>query len=527
MKQIQHLIVSLIFVLFISIPAGVALFFPGASVSQEEKRKLAELPELNLSVDSLKAFPASFDTYINDHFGFRSLIVRAHNYILVKVFGVSPSKLVVIGSNDWYFFNGDNAIKDYLGHVSLSKRRLEKISHLLQDRKRWLASIGARYLFLPVPNKEMIYDEYLPSKIRRNRGISIYDQVIAHLLEKRRFEDYIDVKGLLFDNKSDRDLFLRTDSHWNHHGTFLTFDTVMERIAEWLPDIDRLKNPGNIDMIRDFSGDLAILMNLRGLVTEDAPDVLIKDACKPRDYERMSELLEIPQYRNLGTHRLPVISGCSDQKYKAVVFHDSFGRFLRPYLSQQFDTVIFINHLNFEDAKSIIEQERPDIVIDQRVARNLLKALRPDHDLEQTVLSSKFETITQMSHSRGGPALHNTIDLRGNGLISRDTNGVGFELETEKSSLSIVVESSSEPGPEIVRLDLSSDKQATIRLCYEADASSAEPMIPECVKRTLAVGQNSLYLRILEPLGEGRIILTPLQPGGYHLASLTIKKDAL
>ena len=100
MKQfsVNHLLLPLLSISFLS---------ADQSVSQTEKRKLAKLPDLEFSLTSLEKFPAAFDNYIGDHFGFRDRIVRAHNYLLVKLFGVSPTGFVVLGTSDWYFFTED------------------------------------------------------------------------------------------------------------------------------------------------------------------------------------------------------------------------------------------------------------------------------------------------------------------------------------------------------------------------------------------------------------------------------------
>ena len=94
-------------------------------------------------------------------------------------------------------------MKDYLGGRQLGPRKLKSIYYLLQDRKHWLNSIGAEYIFLPVPNKEMIYDEYLPAHIRQNKGVTIYQQILRHLREKERFQDYIDVEQVMLNKKEE------------------------------------------------------------------------------------------------------------------------------------------------------------------------------------------------------------------------------------------------------------------------------------------------------------------------------------
>lgn len=91
---------------------------------------------------------------------------------------------------------------------------------------------------------------------------------------------------------------------------------------------------------------------------------------------------ELSEYKDLKTQWLPVTNECEQQEYTAMLIHDSFGTPLRAYLSQHFRKITYIHYMNFEDAKPLVVSERPDVVIDLRVARNLEKALRPDPELE-------------------------------------------------------------------------------------------------------------------------------------------------
>ncbi len=527
MKQfsVNHLLLPLLFILFISLPMSISFLSADQSVSQTEKRKLAKLTDLEFSLTSLEKFPAVFDNYIGDHFGFRDRIVRAHNYLLVKLFGVSPTGLVILGTSDWYFFTADAAIKDYLGNRQLGPRKLESIYYLLQDRKYWLNSIGSEYIFLPIPNKEMIYDEYLPAQIRKHRGLSIYQRILSYLREKNTFQDYIDVEQVMLSRKDEMQLFLRTDSHWNHDGSFLTYQQIIDKVKQWYPDIHPLEKSSERKMIRDFSGDLTILMNLRGLITEDAPDVVVDNECRTREEKRMETILEIPQYRDLARHRLPVQGGCSEQKYTAVVLHDSFGRFLKPYLSQQFETVTYINSLSFEDAKTIIEREKPDVVIDQRVARNVLKSLKSDGELAQLVLGDRFEDLPETVTNLDSTHIRQTIKIKGAGNISEYGTGVKVELENGDSAVALGInKSDGSPAPDIFKIDMSSSQDTSVILCYQQETDTVAAT-PQCTRRDLVQGQNFLFFRVFNPKEKGTLVINPVMPGQYLFNSIVVKKE--
>jgi len=385
-----NILLSLLFIAMITIPLAVMTASRTGSISETEKRKLTVFPEISFSSSFFKEFPAQFDKYVNDHFGFRSSIVGAHTYYLFKLFGISPTKMVTVGSKGWYFFNGDAALYDYMGRIQYSKKQLESAFRLLVNRRDWLDSMGIEYLFLPVPNKEPIYDEFLPGKIAANKGRNKYDQIIGTIPRDGSFTNFIDVQKLMLEHKKENQLYLKTDSHWSHDGASLVYQEILKKVRKEYPAIPALETLQTKKWVQNFSGDLAVLMNLRGVVTETAPDLNIRQACETKKLERMSYLKELPQYKDLPASRLPLRGGCKNGKYKVLFIHDSFGRFLHPYFQEQFETVIFVNHFNFEQAKALIEHERPDIVIDQRVGRNLEKALRPDPELEQLMTKRKI-----------------------------------------------------------------------------------------------------------------------------------------
>lgn len=518
-------IVSLTFIICLYIPLAASIIQEDLEVSASEKRKLEKFPDVAMNYESLVEFPDKLERYYDDHFGFRSNIVRWHNYVLAKVFGVSPTPMVVIGSNNWYFFDADGAISDYIGRVHYSEVQLERFQKVLQDRKEWLESLGAQYLFLPVPNKVNVYGDELPLRIRRHAGVTKYDKVVQFLKQAEDFDNFIDSQQILRDGKRTQRTFLQTDSHWNHDGTYLVYLELIRRLQPSLPDLEPLQQSADKEWFKDFSGDLAILMNLTGLITETAPKINAEMTCEQIPGRLMTELKKIPYYSDMPNHRLPAVTGCKERTYTAVVIHDSFGKFLRPYLTQHFKKVIYINYMNFENAKQLIEMEKPDVVIDQRAARNLQRALRPDPELEQLIVSNKFEKLQPPLTTMDGAALHDAIVERKQ--VSTDINGdavtVGFAAN--KSTLSLRISLGRDlDGNAAVRLIGDSRGEMKARICYQP-GSIEHPGEQQCVDRDFVPGNNELLFRILKPEPEGILSLVSAGKGTIGLKSVTVKKD--
>lgn len=527
MKQypVTNILLTLTFIIFIGLPITITAISETEQVSKTEKRNLAKFPRIELSQSTLKKFPRDFEKYIEDHFGFRNEIVKMHNYTLYKVLNVSPSSMVVIGNDDWLFFNANGAIPDYLGRIDLSKEKLRKIDHLLQDRSYWLNSIGAHYLFLPIPNKESIYEEHLPAQIRKNRGSNLYEQILGHVKERGHFNNYIDVQEIMAEKKKEQQLYLRTDSHWNHDGTYLVYQSIISKLENWFPDILPLKQESTKKWIENFSGDLTILMNLKGVITETAPDLNIKEECKTSALQRMTQLKDIPEYSELPSHRLPVENGCPTKKYKAILIHDSFGNFLRPYLSQHFETVIYINYLNFEDAKTVIELEKPDIVIDQRVARNLLKGVKSDEILEQLVIQDKFDQLPDLRGVIDGSKWKESLFALSGATAQEFEGTIEIKFGSQPSSVAFRLDKTDRfSDPSAVKIDLVSDMDNEISICYKTSDSDGQRR-GQCKKRVVREGQNSLFFRIIDPDKRGLLEFRSLNSGRFFINSIVAKRE--
>ena len=518
-------IVSLAFVVCLFVPLLASIFQEDLEISTSEKRKLEQLPDITLDYSILQTFPEQFEGYYDDHFGFKNDMVRLHNYVLAKAFKRTQTPGIVIGSNNWLFYDGDGATADYIGLTSYREATLERFKYVLQDRKRWLDSLGTHYLFLPIPNKINVYDDQLPSRIRRYSGVTKYDQIIGYLQGTEGFKNFIDAQTILREGKKSFPTFLQTDSHWNHDGVYLVYREVMDRLQPWLPGLTPLQQSANKTWIEGFSGDLAIMMNLKGLITETAPQINIERSCRLIPPTPMFSLKKIKEYRNLPTYRLPEVSGCDKGRYTAVFIHDSFGDFLRPYFSQHFKKIIYVHYLNFEDAKGIIERERPDVVIDQRAARNLQRALEPDPELEQRFVSDRFDVLASPLTELNGRQLNEAIVYRYKVSTSVRADEAVVNFAEAKSTVSLLMPLNRPPeGIAALKLIADSLQEMDVQICYAASGSNQEDEF-QCGMRTLMPGENTLFFRIFEPQPSGVLSIVAERGGTVALKGIAVKAE--
>ena len=117
---------------------GLAAFRPHPSAPDSENRALAPWP----APAPVREFTAGFERAFADRFGARASLLRLHNRLLVRVFGVSPAPHVLIGRDGWLFFLGEEGTsfdRYYRGTPALGDAEIARIVFELARRARYLA----------------------------------------------------------------------------------------------------------------------------------------------------------------------------------------------------------------------------------------------------------------------------------------------------------------------------------------------------------------------------------------------------
>ena len=123
MKKLRHLLVPLIFVLIVGTLTLSLFILPDKDVSEWERRKLQQMPEISISSLSSGSFMRDFETYLTDQFplrdSFRTLKAKFHFDILGQK-----------DNNDIYVINGSaGKLDSKISNTSVS-RFTEKMQSL-------------------------------------------------------------------------------------------------------------------------------------------------------------------------------------------------------------------------------------------------------------------------------------------------------------------------------------------------------------------------------------------------------------
>ena len=76
--------------------------------------------------------------WFEDHFGFRSTLVRWYGESRYFWLGVSPSAAVIAGRDGWLFYGDDGGIEDYANETPLSAPRARRLARNARPDRDWL-----------------------------------------------------------------------------------------------------------------------------------------------------------------------------------------------------------------------------------------------------------------------------------------------------------------------------------------------------------------------------------------------------
>lgn len=120
------------------------------------------------------------------------------------------------------FYQGIEANKD------IPREEIERIAHIITSYDRIFKSRGIRFIFLPIPNKESVYYDYLPIKKR-----PVFLKQLIQRLQAESIEA-IDTQRAFEETRRERKILLyhTDDTHWNEHGVELVAGLIEGLLKE-------------------------------------------------------------------------------------------------------------------------------------------------------------------------------------------------------------------------------------------------------------------------------------------------------
>ena len=212
------------------------------------------------------------------------------------------------------------------------------------------------------PSKESIYPEYIPDRIIKTGGLVIYDQLNNYLGNNSDFK-IIDVRSTLIEGKKRSPVYHIADTHWTEFGAYLAYSQLISSLG--MPS--RKLSPISLDSfilaeVKKSSGDLSNMTTVSPTAEETVLSLQLK---KPHEALPVDAGYSVPHMH------IAAFENRQSNGPRAVMFCDSFGDELKPFLAKHFSRIVFVQGSSLEVAfdSGIVIREQPDVVIEEMAER--------------------------------------------------------------------------------------------------------------------------------------------------------------
>lgn len=304
---------------------------------------------------SLSGSLAQFDS----NFWGRSLLINAFSRLKLTL-GDHVFRHALAGKEGWLEYTEDGDLDIYQNTNGVSTEAIDRMQEKLQKLYDALQKRGIPLVLVIAPNKSTIYSDKLPEQIRKNNGPSALD-VFTETLERRGPPILVDLRTALRDGRKERDIYYKTDTHWNDYGAFIAYSEIMQMLSKTHPQLTPFSMDSfTIHTAQPYPHDIARFIGVTDLLEAD-----IEFQPKENDvhWVTLNDDPIVPfQIATTSKTDAPTL----------LMYMDSFGVELKDFVAPHFSKTTFIlNHSQYPNIVSMrmIDAVKPDMIVVEFVER--------------------------------------------------------------------------------------------------------------------------------------------------------------
>ncbi|MGB6228852.1 MAG: hypothetical protein WBF53_01830 [Litorimonas sp.] len=325
------------------------------NVIEAENRTLSDAPRYR---GDLRAFTQDVDSFLEDRFGFRSLLILIARKVRDSL-GEDPPQ-VVYGRDGWMFL-GSLAYRDeFEGQGSWNSAQVERWIASLSDVRTQSEAQGVPFVAAVAVDKARVYPEYVPAGWK---GSARRFRAALHAHPGAASAGLLDIEPLVLAAKrSGETVFYRRDTHWTPSGSYDAAMALMDRL-----DPTRTRPRYRPDPPLEVAPDR--LMDLERLASIAEPGepaaFMIRMPATGPNYRQFAHMDDNgrPVRGELATLRLEGSADAPDGRL--VVVGDSFADTLIPHLLPSYSEIVRIHfgaHIYDVDPMEVFGYD-PDAVL--------------------------------------------------------------------------------------------------------------------------------------------------------------------
>lgn len=356
-RQKENLIITVLFC------GVIALFFllfwvlPKETSSLEERRVLAEAPQLSLGAVLDGSFEKESETYLADHFPCRKFFVGAYRYL-----------------QSYTGRNGESGV--YRGEEGYLFQTPQREENRLRANAAAVKDFGEKSAvpveLMLVPSSGAVLESLLPQN-HLSYGEEEQYREVKDILGDR--VDCLPVGDGLHRSK-DQEIYFKTDHHWTSYGAYLGYLTYCD--AHGLTPLS--EDAFAKKSFEDFYGTNYAKSGLWGTAPDTIElwlppqEVTVEFTEDSQENSTTSPSLFFPEalqgmdpyniYLN-GNHSLVKITNDHVAEGTLLVVKDSYANALVPFLSQQYHTIYMVDlrYYRKQPVSALSEKIAPDSVL--------------------------------------------------------------------------------------------------------------------------------------------------------------------
>ena len=324
-----------------------------------ENRKKALFPHFFTPQQKINNnFGREMDKWFSDRFFGRNELIALWQKLLSyedELLNISKSGKVFKGNDGWYFYTGDDAMKNFMNAIVFTPRELKEHLKNLTALNNFCKANGICFYYFIAPDKHRIYGEAISSFTKERPDSESRAAQWVNYIRKNSDIKVIYPVDELKKRKKYGLLYYKTDSHWNRAGAYYGYLELCKVLKKDFPDLP-LFSTQKTTVKHHLKGDLQLL----------------SPATVPED-KYAYKIPYVPQrYKTVKTGKLDYKFTNSKGRYSLLLLRDSFAIDLLPFLGNSFKQIdSFWQYTLPEKVIRKLNKEKPDILILEHVERFL------------------------------------------------------------------------------------------------------------------------------------------------------------
>lgn len=352
--------VVLLFIGIIVVMQAAFWLLPRRSFSENEKRVLSEVPQIDAAGIADGSVFRSIESYLSDHFPGRELWVGANAY-LENAEGRGATEDIVRGTDDWLFTAPVSDDRETLWDnmqaiTTFAEKQSVSVTMMAVPSAGAVVSDKLPALHLPYPDADLL------EEARRIAGNTLH---------------WVDLYTDFCSAEQPERLYYRTDHHWTTEGAYRAYCLMMEELGQ--SSIPR--DDFTVEQITDFYGtsysksglwltepdtlELWTGSDIQAVTTvydANRADPVTREGMFFREY--LEDADKYPVFLS-GNHALVHIETNADSGKRLLVIKDSYAHALAPFLAEEYSTIdlIDLRYFKQQTISSWLEENPADEIL--------------------------------------------------------------------------------------------------------------------------------------------------------------------